>query len=88
VAYTHRLGPNSTKSDNDAWACAATKRPEAPCVKSIAFSTAYWAARSLHVGGVNGCRIDGSVQFISEDVDGDAWIALGSINGEETTTAL
>jgi prepilin-type N-terminal cleavage/methylation domain-containing protein len=87
VAYTHRLGPNSTLADRDAYSCGATKRPESPCTKSTSFGTAYWAARSYHLGGVNGARIDGSCQFVSDSIDSDVWIALGSINGEETNVA-
>jgi prepilin-type N-terminal cleavage/methylation domain-containing protein len=86
VAYTHRLGPNSTQPDNDAYACPVVKRPEAPCVKAPTFGTAYWAARSLHQGGVNGSRIDGSVQFITDDTDSNVWVALGSINGSDITS--
>jgi hypothetical protein len=84
VAYTHRIGPNSTLPDKEVYACAETKRPEAPCVRAPSWGTGYWAARSYHAGGVNGARIDGSVQFVADAVDADVWIALGSINGEET----
>lgn len=83
VAYTHRLGPNSTLPDREAYNCPTVDIPEAPCKKSPSFGTAYWAARSHHPGGVNGARIDGSVDFIAEDIDGHTWITLGSINDGE-----
>lgn len=83
VAYTHRLGPNSTQADRDAFGCGTTKRPESPCIKSTSFGTAYWAARSYHPGGVHGARVDGSVQFVSDTIDQTVWIAVGSINGDE-----
>ncbi|WP_197525425.1 DUF1559 domain-containing protein [Pseudobythopirellula maris] len=88
VAYTHRLGPNSTLDDKDAYACPYPPRPGVPCSKSPSFGTAYWAARSLHVGGVNGARVDGSVQFVPDSVDSEVWIALGSINGGEADANL
>lgn len=83
VAYTHRLGPNSTLADKEVYGCAQTKRIEAPCERAPSFGTGYWAARSFHAGGVNAARIDGSVEFISDAVDDIAWKAVGSINGEE-----
>lgn len=86
VAYTHRLGPNSTLPDLDAYGCGTTKRPEAPCTKSPTFGTAYWAARSYHTGGVNGARIDGSVHFVDNSIDTIVWQSMGSINGSESLT--
>jgi prepilin-type N-terminal cleavage/methylation domain-containing protein len=88
VAYTHRLSPNSTQPDRDAYGCGDTKRPEAPCTRATAFTTGYWAARSYHAGGVNGARVDGSIQFVSDTVDQVVWIALGSINGEEVEATI
>ncbi|MGE3809205.1 MAG: DUF1559 domain-containing protein [Gemmataceae bacterium] len=38
---------------------------------------------SYHNGGVNVCYADGSVHFISDTVDPDAWQGLGSRNGDE-----
>jgi prepilin-type N-terminal cleavage/methylation domain-containing protein len=83
VAYTHRIGPNSTQADSDAYGCGTIQRPEAPCVRAPSFGTGYWAARSYHPGGVNGARVDGSVHFVSDTVDLVVWQSLGSINGEE-----
>ena len=37
------------------------------------------AARSRHPGGVNVGLGDGSGRFVSDDVDSDTWLALGSI---------
>ncbi len=88
VAYTHRLGPNSTLPDRDPHNCPTVQRPEAPCQKAPSFGTGYWAARSLHSGGVNGSRLDGSVQFVSDSIDGLVWIGLGSINGGEVNLSL
>lgn len=84
TAYTHRLGPNSTLPD--VGLCPPEPDPIPPCYPAPTFATAYWAARSYHVGGVNGARIDGSVTFVSNDINSEVWIALGSINGGETRT--
>jgi prepilin-type N-terminal cleavage/methylation domain-containing protein/prepilin-type processing-associated H-X9-DG protein len=38
---------------------------------------------SRHPGGVNVLMIDGTVRFVSENIDLDTWWAMGSINGRE-----
>jgi prepilin-type N-terminal cleavage/methylation domain-containing protein/prepilin-type processing-associated H-X9-DG protein len=43
-------------------------------------------ASSRHGGGANVAVADGSVKFVSNDVDITAWRALGSIAGKETVT--
>jgi prepilin-type processing-associated H-X9-DG protein len=40
-------------------------------------------ARSLHTGGINTARCDGSVGFISNNIDLVAWNALGTAQGGE-----
>lgn len=42
------------------------------------FETACQQARpqSAHIGGINACRLDGSVQFIQSNIDGEVWWAL------------
>ncbi|MBA2115214.1 DUF1559 domain-containing protein [Bremerella alba] len=48
-----------------------------------------WAATgSLHPGGANFCRGDGSVVFIAETIDGTTYEALGTISGGEVTPGL
>jgi prepilin-type processing-associated H-X9-DG protein len=42
------------------------------------------AARSLHSGGVNVTFGDGSVRFISENVQRDVWRALATCAGGES----
>jgi prepilin-type N-terminal cleavage/methylation domain-containing protein/prepilin-type processing-associated H-X9-DG protein len=39
----------------------------------------WFAARSFHPGGVNACLVDGSVKFITDDIDRLTWNNLGSI---------
>ncbi|AMV35401.1 hypothetical protein VN12_25145 [Pirellula sp. SH-Sr6A] len=45
----------------------------------------YTTAKSLHTGGVNVTRCDGSVQFIPNTIDLVAWRAFGTRDGGETT---
>ncbi len=45
-----------------------------------------YAARSLHTGGVNATLADGSVQFVADEIDPDAWSGLGTIAGGELLT--
>jgi prepilin-type N-terminal cleavage/methylation domain-containing protein len=42
-----------------------------------------YGTSSLHQGGAQFTRADGSALFISEDVDGDLWQAIGTRAGEE-----
>jgi len=42
-------------------------------------------ASSRHSGGVNLARVDGSVQFVADDIDLSAWRALGSRDGGESS---
>ncbi|MCA9033548.1 MAG: DUF1559 domain-containing protein [Planctomycetaceae bacterium] len=43
-----------------------------------------WASRSYHTGGTQVCLADGSVRFISENIDFNLFQGLGSSNGGET----
>ena len=52
------------------------------CQESI-FGAVNVIASGRHEGGVNAAFADGSVHFMSEGVDGDVWIALGSVRGNE-----
>lgn len=57
-----------------------------PGDRSCAFppNRSSWAANSLHPGGVNMVRCDGSVNFHSRTIDVLVWRALGSRSGGET----
>ncbi len=65
--YTHTLVPNARVRD---------------CITSSLWQ-GHLAARSYHVGGAQTVLADGSVRFVSENIDGNVWRAVGSIsNGE------
>ncbi|HEY3392470.1 MAG TPA: H-X9-DG-CTERM domain-containing protein, partial [Lacipirellulaceae bacterium] len=46
------------------------------------------AARSRHPGGVNVSFCDGSVTFVSDDIVLFAWMAQGTMNGEEVEEVI
>jgi hypothetical protein len=45
-----------------------------------------YGTSSLHQGGLQCTRADGSATFISEDIDGLLWESLGTRAGEETVS--
>ncbi|QEG37544.1 DUF1559 domain-containing protein [Bythopirellula goksoeyrii] len=47
----------------------------------VGLNDLYWG--SFHSGGVNFAYVDGSVHFISDDIDPLTWLAMGSRNGGE-----
>ncbi len=61
--------------------------PNKPCWRP---NNQWWQlvtpASSYHPGGINVCLCDGSVRFIPESVDPNAWTAAGSIGGGESLT--
>lgn len=73
TAYYHWWEPNSQVPDCSKWAP----------IRSL-----WQMARSRHPGGVNVGFADGSVRFVSQTVDLEAWRALGSINGGEVPASL
>lgn len=76
VFFTTLEPPNSALPDVFRW-CSANPPPFAPCVYSDV--NAVITARSFHSGGgANLCRADGSVEFVSENIDRDVYNALGS----------
>jgi prepilin-type N-terminal cleavage/methylation domain-containing protein/prepilin-type processing-associated H-X9-DG protein len=60
--YTHTMPPNSTMYDTS----------------DSSFSHSHHAARSYHTGGVNVVFADGSVHFIRNSIDMNAWRFLGA----------
>jgi prepilin-type N-terminal cleavage/methylation domain-containing protein len=66
--YTHTLNPNARLRD---------------CVFSISVANGHLAPRSYHVGGIQLVLGDGSVRFISDNINNATWRALGTRNGGE-----
>ena len=82
--YEHLYGPNTANYDvlSSGGYCVSTTTT--PCQGSMpSFGQQIVSARSYHPGGVNTLRIDGSVQFIIDEVSLATWQALGSMNGGE-----
>ncbi|MDR1960328.1 MAG: DUF1559 domain-containing protein, partial [Planctomycetaceae bacterium] len=46
----------------------------------------FYAARSSHTGGVNAGLGDGSVRFVNETINLEAWRAVNTIRGGETAS--
>ena len=76
--------PNTTVGDRSTW--CIDKPPHAPC-QSNGTDNVFQALRSYHTGGVNVALADGSVQFLSENIDLTTYQALGSRNGGEVVSA-
>ncbi len=75
--FSTQTGPNSTVGDR-LWGCRSFPKEGMPCTTSSDYPNLYAAARSYHVGGVQVGMADGSVRFISENLDLLTWQLLGS----------
>ena len=83
--FSGRLSPNSSLGDECQSNC---KDDPAAGTPAQPYSYPYWghwanAARSRHPGGVNVCMADGSVHFVTNNIDLAIWQALISANGGE-----
>jgi prepilin-type N-terminal cleavage/methylation domain-containing protein/prepilin-type processing-associated H-X9-DG protein len=74
--YNHYYTPNQAAFD-----CVGSQLFGSPDFKFTPFG--WRAARSRHVGGVNVLLADGSVQFIVDQIDRTAWLALSTRKGGE-----
>lgn len=74
--YNHRDAPNSRTPD-----CVGVALGGGPDVRYTPFG--WRAARSLHAGGVNVALADGSVRFVADGVELEAWQALATVQGGE-----
>jgi len=75
VLFSTRIPPNTMVPDRFNW-CSSRPVPRAPCIWTG--SNMFLSPRSYHPGGVNLGMADGSVHFLSDSVDPDAFKATGS----------
>jgi prepilin-type N-terminal cleavage/methylation domain-containing protein len=80
VLFSTRIPPNTMVPDRFNW-CSSQPAPRAPCIWTG--QNMFVSPRSYHPSGVNLGLADGSVHFINDDVDPDAFKAVGSRNGKE-----
>jgi prepilin-type N-terminal cleavage/methylation domain-containing protein/prepilin-type processing-associated H-X9-DG protein len=66
--YTHTIPPNYHGYD---------------CGDDTTFNTAHIAARSYHMGGVNVCFADGSVRWVTDNINIVTWRAMGTRMGND-----
>jgi prepilin-type N-terminal cleavage/methylation domain-containing protein/prepilin-type processing-associated H-X9-DG protein len=80
--FTTYYAPNSPSPDVLQFASYCNNQPalDLPCVVGTAY---IFSARSRHTGGVNTVMADGSVRFISDNIDINTWRALGTTRGGE-----
>jgi prepilin-type processing-associated H-X9-DG protein len=80
VLFSTRIPPNTLVPDQFNW-CSANPVPRAPCIWTG--TNMFVSPRSYHPGGVNLGLVDGSVRFVSDNIDPVTFRALGSRNGRE-----
>ena len=77
TAYNHYYNPNDTR-----WDCITN-------AFSLGYTAVGWkAARSLHVGGVHLLMCDGSVRFVSNNIDNTLWRSLATRAGGEVISSF
>jgi type II secretory pathway pseudopilin PulG len=88
VNFVTLYPPNTTVQDRLNW-LSANPPPEAPafpCTRCFS-SKAYTSARSYHAGGVNLAAADGSLHFVTNEIDPTVYRSFGSRNGPPTQLA-
>jgi len=78
--YTHTLPPNWNR-------LVSGNTPQKYNCGDTAIAHFHVAASSYHSGGVNVCMADGSVRFVSDNIDFPTWQAMGSRAGGEPLNA-
>ena len=91
--FSASLTPNSTSADRPLGPCpqdAGDTRYPAPCISlggnawwTPSAAGAFAGPRSKHLGGVNTSMCDGSVNFVSDDIDITVWRGLATRAGAE-----
>lgn len=72
AGYTHTMAPND-------WPCVIANNGGSDWEGDNLMS-----ASSLHTGGVHTLMCDGAVRFISNNINYNTWLAIGTRNGGET----
>jgi prepilin-type N-terminal cleavage/methylation domain-containing protein/prepilin-type processing-associated H-X9-DG protein len=80
VHFTTLFTPNTPVADHITW-CQNDLVPEAPCL--WIGTEMYLTTRSFHPGGVNLAMADGSIHFISNEIDSKVYGAMGTRAGAE-----
>ncbi|HRA88522.1 MAG TPA: DUF1559 domain-containing protein [Planctomycetaceae bacterium] len=85
VGFTAHYPPNTTSPDNlnGGFCVAANAAIGLPCQAVTATAPQNFSARSLHTGGVQVALADGSVRFVSNNIDINTWRALSTRQGNE-----
>lgn len=83
-AFMTETTPNTSATDypHECGTGASQPNRNLPCLPSAAQGI-YVAARSQHTGGVSCGRVDGSVTFVSNNIDLNTWRAVGTIRHGE-----
>jgi prepilin-type N-terminal cleavage/methylation domain-containing protein/prepilin-type processing-associated H-X9-DG protein len=81
AAYSHKTTPNSSIPDRMKYCCVADL--DMPCELQGDLQDEYYAARSMHPGGVNLMLGDGHVEFCADSVSLSSWQALATVRGGE-----
>jgi prepilin-type N-terminal cleavage/methylation domain-containing protein/prepilin-type processing-associated H-X9-DG protein len=78
--YNHIMPPNTQS-------CAQNKSGSSMTAIQVNEDGGAHTASSRHNGGVNVAMVDGSVQFVSDDIDHLVWNAMGTRDGEEIVSS-
>jgi len=88
--FTTYLTPNSNLPDRiyTSYYCNNQPNSNLPCAASTSANPTMFGSRSRHVGGVQTVLMDGSVRFISENIDINTWRALSTPKGAEVISGF
>jgi prepilin-type processing-associated H-X9-DG protein len=75
--------PNSTAPDVITAARCPSPNPQPLALPCVGGTNRHKTARSRHPGGVNMALCDGSLRFLTNNINLATWQALGSMNGGE-----
>ncbi|MDR1269248.1 MAG: DUF1559 domain-containing protein [Planctomycetaceae bacterium] len=90
--FNTNQAPNTTVADittNSFGLTGHIQHPLSPMVTSTSVGDGYYtrmSARSWHASGVNAGLADGSIRFITNQINLDIWRAAGSTNGNEVVS--